>query len=322
MLKPPKLKKGDTVGICSPSGTIAHKQSQFKQAIVNFEQATGLKVFVTPHASQQHHYSAGKPAERLADFHSLVANPDIKAIIFSAGGDTAIDLVDQLDYDLIAQNPKIITGISDATTLLSAITAKTKLITFLGIEFLDFATHDKQYELSYLKKAWFDGTIGEIKNNPQWCDLKHTPTNYKQWQTIRGGSAEGQLMGGNSESFIQLLDTPYALFFPESILFLETYKLPKKKIHKTLMQLRLRNVFEKTNGIILGYCLACDDPAVVGNEQSLLDLALAATTGYDFPIIHVGEMGHCVENVLQPLGALIQIDATNLHIAIQETVTE
>ncbi len=322
MIKPAKLTPGDTVGICSPSGTIAHKQTLFKQAIATFKQATGLNVVVAPNASNQHHYSAGTAAERLADFHALVANPAIQAILFSAGGDTAIDLVDQLDYDLMTKNPKIIAGISDATTLLSAITAKTGLITFLGLELLDFATHDKPYELAYLKKAWFEGTIGEIKDNPHWCDLKDTPTNYKQWQTIRAGSAEGRLIGGNSESFMQLLDTPYELFFPESILFLETYKLPKKKIHKTLMQLRLRHVFEKINGIIIGYCLECDDPAILGNEQSLADLVLEATTGYNFPIIHIGEMGHCVENALQPLGAQIQIDATNLQISLDEPVTE
>src|SRR4051812_45794232 len=100
IIKPPRLKRGDTIGICSPSGTIAHKRGLFDQAVANFTKATGLNILVAPNAFNKHYYSAGTPEERLADFHALVKDPNIKAIIFAAGGDTAIDLVEQLDYEL------------------------------------------------------------------------------------------------------------------------------------------------------------------------------------------------------------------------------
>lgn len=50
MIKPPKLNNGDIVGICSPSGTLAHKQEFFNRAVVNFEKATGLKTILAPNA--------------------------------------------------------------------------------------------------------------------------------------------------------------------------------------------------------------------------------------------------------------------------------
>jgi len=321
LIKPPKLKKGDLVGLCSPSGTIAHKQEIFKKAQTNFERAMGLKTILAPHIFNKHYYSAGTPAERLADFHALLNNPDIKAIIVSAGGDTGIDLGEKIDYESIRKNPKIIAGISDATTILSAITARTQLITFLGLEFLDFAAHDMEYELHYLEKAWFEGTIGAVNGNPKWHDLNNTYTNYKTWQTIRSGSAEGRLIGGNSASFMQLLGTKYELLLPESILFLETYKLPKKQIHKTFMQLKLHGFFDKIQGLLLGYCLECDKPEIIGNEQSLSELVLEIVGQYSFPVMQVGEIGHCVENILQPFGAQARIDATNLQFEILENVT-
>lgn len=321
-LKPTKLRPGDLVGICSPSGTITHKQELFAKARVNFEQATGLKTVVAPNAFAKHFYSAGTGEERLADFHGLIANPDVKAIIFSAGGDTAIDLLPRLDFDLIRKNPKIMAGISDATTLLSAITATTGLITFLGLEWLDFAEHAMTYELESIKKAWFKGTVGMVEGNPRWRDLHNTPTTYKSWQMIRGGAAEGQLIGGNAESFIQLLGTSYEFLLPESILFLETYKLPKKQIHKLLMQLKLRGVFENVRGMIVGYCLDCDNPEIRGNEQPIEDLVREITADFDFPIMHLGEIGHYVENFLQPLGVKVRVDATTLEVEILEHVTE
>ena len=322
MIRPPTLKPGDIIGLCSPSGTIAHKQDLFEAACRKFEQATGLTTVVAPNAVKARYYSAGTPEERLSDFHGLLGDPTIKAIVFSGGGDTAIDLLPGLDFHLIRNNPKIIAGISDATTLLSAITAKTGLITFLGLEFLDFASHEMPYHLASLKKSWFEGTPGHITKNPAWQDLQHTQTRYRSWQTIRDGVAEGRLVGGNSESFIQLLGTDYELSAEDAILFLETYKLPKKRIHKTLMQLKLHGVLDSIRGLLLGYCLECDDPAVRGNEQPLEELVGEVMRGYDIPIMHIGEIGHCVENALQPIGARARMDATKLELEILENVTE
>jgi muramoyltetrapeptide carboxypeptidase len=41
-------------------------------------------------------------------------------------------LLDHIDYDLIRQNPKILIGYSDNTTLLTAIHSRTGLVTFMG----------------------------------------------------------------------------------------------------------------------------------------------------------------------------------------------
>src|SRR5688572_11188747 len=106
MIKPPKLKAGDTIGLCSPSGTIAHKKDLFEKAKKHYERSTGLSIVVGPNAFDQHYYSAGMPEARLSDFSTFVDDPTIKAIIFSAGGDTAIDLVESLPYNDIRQNPK------------------------------------------------------------------------------------------------------------------------------------------------------------------------------------------------------------------------
>lgn len=317
---PPRLKRGDTIGICSPSGTIAHKRELFEQAKVNFAKATGLQILVAPNALKRHYYSAGTLKERLEDFHSLVTNPEVKAIIFSAGGDTAIDLVPHLDYDLIVKHPKIIAGISDATTLLSAITAKTGLVTFLGLEFLDFANHSMPYLVESITKAWFQDDMKVVHPNPNWKELAHTPNRYQGWQTIKAGAATGKFVGGNLQSFLQLVDTEYELPFKDSILFLETYRLPKKQIHKALMQLKLRGKFADVKGLLVGYCLECDNPEVVGNEQSLAETMSEIFQDYDFPIMQIGEIGHCVENVLQPLGVQVRIDATKLQFEVLEAV--
>jgi len=148
-IRPPKLHPGDLVAVISPSqpATVRLNQGDFEKTCRNFEKVTGLKTVLAPNALAEHYYSAGTAQQRLDDFHWALKNPDVKGIMFSVGGNTAIELVGKLDYELIRQNPKVITGISDATTLLNPIYAKTGLITFLGPEFTDFALEPMTYEV-------------------------------------------------------------------------------------------------------------------------------------------------------------------------------
>jgi muramoyltetrapeptide carboxypeptidase len=320
-MKPPKLQSGDKVTIISPSGSVANRKDLVEEACRNFEQATGLQTVLAPHALGHHYYSSGTSEERLHDFHWALNNPDIKAIIFSVGGNTAIDLVEGLDYELIKQNPKIIAGISDATTLLDAITAKTGLVTFLGIEFMDYAKESMAYETEAIKKAWFEGDIGTIQPNANWKDFDNLSTSYTGWQCIREGKAQGKIIGGNYGCFVQLRATGYWPNITNGIFVMETYKKNKKDIHQALAQLKLWGVLDQINGLIIGYCLGSDAPTVSGNDRSMNDVVLEVTDGYDFPILWMGEIGHNVENIMLPIGAVGEINTSQLTFTISESVS-
>lgn len=225
---PPKLQKGDTVGIISPSQSLRKRQETFNSAMQNFSEALEVNIVIAPHARGQQYYSSGTIKERLDDFHQMIANPEIKAIIFSVGGNTAIDLVEGLNYDLIKQHPKIITGISDATTLLNPIFVKTGLITFLGLEFTDFGRASMQYEIEQIKRTFFAGETGAIEANPNWHEFQNNPTTYAGWQAIKEGVVTGRIVGGNLTCFEQLYGSAYFADLQNTILVLESYRLHKK----------------------------------------------------------------------------------------------
>jgi len=320
---PPKLHPGDTIAIISPSQPALgkHPREAFEAARRNFEQRTGLKTILAPNTLAKHYYSAGTAQQRLDDFRWVLQNPNVKGIVFSVGGNTAIELVDKLDYELIKQNPKVIAGISDATTLLNPIFAKTGLISFLGIEFLDFAIEPMEYEAASIKQAWFDGSPGYIQPNPNWRDFDNLPTSYKGWRVIRPGVAEGRVVGGNFSSFAQLYHTEYMPDVTGNILVMEHYKLSKRDIHNSLAKLRLWGAFDKISGLIIGYCVGSDDPSANGNDRDLAEMVLEVADGYDFPIMQIGEIGHNVENMMLPIGAKARLDATNKSFEILEKVT-
>src|SRR5690349_18791490 len=57
--------------------------------------------------------------ERAADLTAAFADPDIRAVLATIGGDDQITVLPHLDADVIAANPKPFFGYSDNTNLLN-----------------------------------------------------------------------------------------------------------------------------------------------------------------------------------------------------------
>ncbi|HEY4963200.1 MAG TPA: LD-carboxypeptidase [Candidatus Saccharimonadales bacterium] len=321
-MKPMRLKKGDKVALISPSNPVNDRIDVTERAIKNFEGHTGLEVVVGKHALGKHYYGSGTKQERLDDFHEAIANSEIKAVLFSVGGSVAIDLVEEIDYELVRNNPKIISGISDGTTLLTPITKKTGLITFLGLEFLQYADFDMKYQVDSIQKAWFEGNMGEILPNPDWVDFKGAYNEYKGWQTIQEGSAEGIITGGNATCFGYFLNTSLQPDLKAKILVLEGYMQPKREIHRVLKEYKLRGAFDDIAGLVLGYWVGADDQQIIGHERPFNELVIETVGRPDLPILQIGEAGHHVANIMLPIGANARFSASDKTFEILESVTK
>ncbi len=94
------------MGIVSPSwggaGRFPHRVERGVQQL----QALGFKVRLGLHALNQRGFVSDTPQNRVADIHSLVADPQVKAIVAAIGGNHACHLLPLLDFDLIRQQPK------------------------------------------------------------------------------------------------------------------------------------------------------------------------------------------------------------------------
>ncbi len=118
ILKPRALQRGDTVAIVFPCsrplypGLIAQAKAKLEEA--------GFRAIVGRHARDLYGDFAGRDEARLEDFHAAWADPQVKDIMAN-GGNGAIRLLPQIDYDLIRANPKIFMGLSDVTGLHLAI---------------------------------------------------------------------------------------------------------------------------------------------------------------------------------------------------------
>lgn len=315
-----KLNPGDTVAIVSPSQHVHNRWDAYIQAKENFSKIFNLKIIEAPHATDKFFYTSSTWENRLDDIHKMFADPTVNAVLFSVGGHTAIDLVDRLDYSLIQKNPKIFAGISNATILLNAVFAQTGLITFHGLEFTHFGPFEVPYNIKSIQDTWFSTSIPQINPNSNWKTLKGVPSRYKGWRSIRDGEATGTLIGGNVGAIWQLLHTPYFSPIKNSILVVEAYLYPKKKLHEFFSYLRVHQVLDQINGLIIGHCLGSDDPEVAGNDRDIADIILEISSDHTFPIIEIGEIGHQVENFQLPIGATASFNTNDLSLKLKEPV--
>lgn len=114
---PEKLKKGDTIGICAPSGGIAGKKDILQLELAeNQLRKMGYKIIETKSVRKETKGRSASGKERAKEFMELLENEEVKLIIFAAGGDFLIEIFDYLDFEKIKDlKPKWLQGYSDIT---------------------------------------------------------------------------------------------------------------------------------------------------------------------------------------------------------------
>jgi muramoyltetrapeptide carboxypeptidase len=305
---PHRLKKGDKVAITCPSlpvGSIL----KFKKALKELENL-GILCELGNTVKEKGGFRSTSDVERADELNSFFERKEIKAIFCAIGGECSIELLNLINYDVIKKNPKIFMGMSDITILLNAIYTKTGLITFCGPNIengFDLSQINKkgigEYTKKYLINTLFN-SLNEIEIIPK-----------KKWKIIKEGFAEGTLIGGNLFAISAILDTPYISSWERKIWFWEeTYEEPST-INFFLQSYKIRNIFNKIHGIIIGKNWRCynrnykESPTV---DEIILDLSKEL----NIPIISGVDFGHNCESCVLPLGAKASIDTHRKEIKI------
>lgn len=116
--KPKRLRPGDRVAVVSPCwggpATFPARYDAGKRYLVD---RFGLEVIETAHALSEAAWLYENPRARADDLMQAFADPSIKGIIASIGGDDAIRLIPHLDLTVLRSNPKLFIGYSDPTAI-------------------------------------------------------------------------------------------------------------------------------------------------------------------------------------------------------------
>lgn len=293
---PPKLKIGDTISIVAASEPV---EKEDVQSTKNYLESLGYKVKLGKHLFYKiGDYTAGTIEDRANDFNAAFADPEVKAIFMGQGGYAADQILDLLDYELIANNPKIFVGYSDATILQQALLAKSGLVTFHGPNGAGLGV-----ESTYTKER-----LWEILNGVEVLKMKHN----SKWEVLRSGKGKGMLIGGNLDTTCAILGTQFDPFLKlkeqKVILFWEEYEDSFNQIIRNLYHLKNIGVFDHCEGMVVGKLTRCDEIDGYVGIPELRYVLLQMARAFDFPILWGVDFGHETPKLTIPIGVEGEID--------------
>ncbi|MDZ8238835.1 MAG: LD-carboxypeptidase [Nostoc sp. ChiQUE01a] len=302
VLKPPRLQVGDTVGLIAPAGIVDAKEIEAAEKSIS---QLGLKVKQGKHILDRYGYLAGRDGDRADDVNSMFSDRSIKGIIAMRGGWGCNRILPLLNYSLIRSYPKILIGYSDITTLLLAINARSRLITFHG----PVATSTwNQFTVDYFKRILFNGEAVTMQNSN---------TKEVRVETIAPGKARGKLIGGNLSVLSAMVGSPYLPSWNKSILFIEEIGEDVYRVDRMLTQLKTAGILNQIAGLIFGQCTNCS----LGDEPSftLIQVLQDHILPLGIPAWYGSMIGHIKDKFTLPIGTEVEIDADAGRIRMLES---
>ncbi len=273
MIRPGRLRPGDTIGIVAPARKVSREQ--IDSALQEFE-SWGLRVILGDHVfSSAHSYLSGTDEERLADLQSAIDNPGIKAIISARGGYGSGRIIDQIDFSPMKQNPRWLIGFSDITAVHLRL-LREGLMSIHGTMPILFGKPDSHDSIESLRQLLFDDRSSVSFNS--------APHN-------RTGKSSGRLIGGNLSLIIDSMGTPYELHTEGNILVIEEIDEYYYRLDRMLNHLKRAGKLSGLNGLVIGHMTDIKESELPFNE-SVEQMISRVVKEYNYPVAFKFPSGH------------------------------
>jgi muramoyltetrapeptide carboxypeptidase len=306
---PPALSAGDQISVPAPSmGVPAVLHARLDRAADDLR-ALGYTVDIGEFARRNGLVPAPAAARR-TELTAAFAG-QARAILPPWGGELAIELIENLDWQTLAANPTWFVGWSDISTLLLPLTITTGVATLHGANLMD-----EPWELPTEFTRWtdvaglpegssFTQQAAPRRRSRPWGDWADEPLTrdgaYEtatRWRAL--GDAEtvrmrGRLIGGCLETVSLLAGSRFGdvsgfaeRHAPEGVIvYLEAAEADAITVLRLLWSLRLAGWFTHATGILIGRTEA---PGVPGLTQ--LDAVESALGDLGIPVIVDFDIGH------------------------------
>ena len=321
-LVPPRVRPGDTVAVVAPSFPAPACWPHRVERGAAYLASLGLEVRLMPNATAQTGWTAGPPQARADDLHAAFADDAVTVVLSAIGGNHANQLLPHLDWELIGAHPKVFQGFSDTTVLHWAIARHAGLRTFYGPALVTGLAEYPEvlpFTDQSLQAAWFSGRPLQFRPAGAWTDefldwdAKADLERPRQlrpsagWRALRGGRAEGPLLGGCLETICwHLKGSASWLDLRGAVLLLETSEEAPSPAHVDayLTDLEQLGVFDDAAGLVVAR------PAGYPADQveQLWEVVAGRTEEAGLPVLAGVDAGHTDPMLTLPLGATVQLD--------------
>jgi muramoyltetrapeptide carboxypeptidase len=300
-IRPPLLQRGDTIGLVTLGSPLDANTINTR---VQSLESMGFNIIFGRHVYSYDGIVAASAGQRADDLMSMFRNPSVKMILATRGGTGVQTILPYLNFGVIGQNPKIVSGYSDITILLNSLYQFSNLITFHSLMLIDFRPETPAYNFNQFFEATSTLKSPRVIQNPPNISLR----------SLVPGNVTGQIVGGNMTSLVNALGTPYEINTKGKILFLEETHSPTNMIFRYLTQLMMSGKFQDCLGIIMGECTNCP----VSYSTTYEDLINAFLVPLGKPLIVNLSTGHGIYKAAIPIGANVNLNSTDNTITVLE----
>lgn len=344
---PPKPSPGDRVAVVSPSaGLPAIFPEVYELGLRRLRDDLGLVPVEYPTTR----IMDADPRDRARDLTAAFADPSIRAVLATIGGDDQLTVLPYLDDDVIRANPKPYLGYSDNTNLLSHL-FELGIVAYHGgsvMVHLGRGGFSHPMTMDSLRAALFTDDWYELRPASESTDEPGDwaagpaffagpptmfPTEGWGWQIPSGAGGdvvEGPLWGGNLEILSWLAQAgrigPNERYAGCVFAFETSEELPSDvEVYRILRNLGERGLLAGFPAILVGRAKAWDHAkpnppqekrAYVAAQRAAVSRALSeyapnAVVVYDLDI------GHTDPQLILPYGGTVRVDPTARRLTVR-----
>ncbi len=315
---PQKLQAGDEVRVIAPSRSLVLISQATRDIATRRFAELGLTLRFGNHVEECDSFMSSSVASRVQDLHDAFLDPNVKGVITVIGGFNSNQLLQEIDWSIIQNNPKIFCGFSDITALSNAILAKTGLVTYSGLHYSSFGMEQYfDYCLDYFKKCLMSDEPFAIEPSSEWTDdawfmdqNDRHPVENEGWLVVHEGSAEGSTVGGNLCTLNLLQGTEYMPELADTILFIEDdAESDPQHFDRDLVSLIQQPGFAGVKGIVIG---RFQKESNMSNDL-LLQIISSKKHLAHLPILANVDFGHTNTMITFPVGGHVELEVGKEH---------
>lgn len=340
---PPKPVPGDRIAVLSPSGGLPGiLPLPFDLGLRRLREEFGLEPVEYPTTRKPD----ATPRQRADDIHAAFADPDIKAVMASIGGEDQITVLPLLDRELLRANPKPFFGFSDSTNLLLVL-RNLGIVSYHGASVMtelgrphamDPVTADS------LRAALFTSGPYELRPAERYRDIDRDwadPATFESAPATEPGggwiwhgparTVEGLAWGGNLEilSWLLMADREIArdpAEYEGGVLFLETSEeLPSAdEVFRILRNMGERGLLGRFAALLMGRAKAwsfqrphdAEGRRRYADEQREAVLRALAAYAPETVVVLDVDLGHTDPQLVIPYGGVVRVDGVARRITV------
>lgn len=327
MIYPKNIQLGDIIATTAPSGGITEdiKILTLDNAINNIKKL-GYGYRETQNVRTEFLGRSSSAEQRAKQFTTLWNSDDVSAIIFAAGGDFLVEILDYIDFKEIQRcKPKWLQGFSDITGLNFIITTMLDIATIYGENFKSFGMNKLHQTLldsfeimkgkEIIQNSYDKYQIVINKEDPY---AEYNLTEKSLWKNLNEAEEQkisGRAIGGCFDVITNIIGTKYDKiveyinrYKDDGIVwFLEVYEMSAPQVVLNLWKMKNAGYFKNCKGLLFGRPLFVREDY----EMTFKDAIKQALEGMKIPVIYDVDIGHVAPQMPILNGGIIEAECKN-----------